>query len=256
MPKPGLHRIKTSLTKQNMAVVSAQVRQAQSCNCLIPQELVRAEKDENSQVWDGLHSSSKGYLELLGEEDSGSISGDRTEVMAPRHLFAPGLSGWKKLVKSWRSVGPWAQGYWHFGTSGPRGGDGGSVGEEDQGATVTGGQAEDPITREAKTVDTTRVPLNCLPGTGTLGAGGLSPAQGLCGAGEVTQLIKCLVCRQGDQSSDTPILKKKADPPLSVTPAPGGLKQADLCSPLASLEKPASSRISKRFCLKIRWRRD
>lgn len=99
-------------------------------------------------------------------------------------------------------MGQWAQGYWHYGASGPRGDR--SVGGEDQEATVTGGQAEDLITREAKTGDTTRVPLNCLPGTGRLGAGGLSPAQGLCGAGEVTQMIKCLVCRQEDQSSDPP----------------------------------------------------
>lgn len=67
-------------------MVSAQARQIQSCNCLIPQEHVRAEKEEeNSQVWDGLHRSSK--------EDSGGISGEGTEVMAPRHLPQGYLAG-------------------------------------------------------------------------------------------------------------------------------------------------------------------
>lgn len=42
------------------------------------------------------------------------------------------------------------------------------MGEEDQGVTVTGGQAKDLITREAKTVDITRVPLNFLLMTGKL----------------------------------------------------------------------------------------
>lgn len=35
----------------------------------------------------------------------------------------------------------------------------------DQGAMVTGGQAKNLITGEAKTVDITRVPLNFLPMT-------------------------------------------------------------------------------------------
>lgn len=73
--------------------------------------------------------------------------------------------------------------------------------------------AKDLITREAKTIDITRVPLNFLPMTGKLdrGASGLSPEKGLCGTGKMTQLIKHLVWEQEDQSSDPhhPSKKKK-----------------------------------------------
>lgn len=100
----------------------------------------------------------------LGEEDSGSISGERTGDTALRHVPQGHLAG-RDLYKA-RERDQGGCGHRVTGIKEQ------AVPEEEieevWGVTVTGGQAKDLITEEAKTVDITRVPLNFLPMAGKL----------------------------------------------------------------------------------------